>query len=424
APDLVGLRVLGVDDNATNRTLLEVQLQACGIEITCVADAPQALGYLRTAYQEGRPYDLVILDMQMPDVDGLQLAHAIKAEPTLASSRLILLSSWGQRGDAQSAREAAIAAYLTKPVRQAQLYDTLVAVMRTSTDPQPATLIARHNLAEARAEGKIRVLLAEDNIVNQKVAVLMLEKLNCRVDAVANGQEALDALARLAYDLVFMDCQMPEMDGYAATAAIRTREMSTGSHIPIIAMTANAMAGDRERCLQAGMDDYISKPTQAALLQEMVEKWGAHSRHTPVACLAAVDSPPGSSAKDLPATLDMPTFHALQEIGEDEGAMFIATLLTSFLDDAAERLLSMQTALQAQDASTFAAAAHTLTSSSSTVGALRLAALCTTLHGLGRAGTLNHAPPLLAQLAEELSRVQHALQQACPDLVAPAREAA
>ena len=248
--------MLGVDDNATNRTLLEEHLKAWGMQIDCVADGAQALAHLRAAHHDGRPYALVILDMQMPHMNGLELAHAIKADADLAPVRLVLLSSGRQCDEEQSARDAGIAAYVAKPVHQSQLYIAIVAVMSTASASQPQMQATHQSLATVGAEGKIRVLLAEDNITNQKVAMLMLEKIGCRVDAVAN-REALAALTHITYDLVFMDCQMPEMDGYEATTAIRAHEANSGTHVPIIAMTAYAMPDDRERCLQAGMDDYI-----------------------------------------------------------------------------------------------------------------------------------------------------------------------
>ena len=268
AHTLKGLRVLGVDDNATNRALLEGHLKAWGMHIDCVTDGIQALARLRAAHHAGKPYALVILDMLMPHMNGLELAHSIKAEADLAPVRLVLLSSGTQYDEEQSAREAGIAAYVAKPVSQARLYDAITTAMSTAAVPQPQVQ------TQAGAEGKIRVLLAEDNITNQKVAMLMLEKLGCRVDAVANGREAFEALTHITYDLVFMDCQMPEMDGYEATTAIRAREATGDRHVPIIAMTAYAMRDDRERCLQAGMDDYIRKPVKAEVLQAMVQQWG------------------------------------------------------------------------------------------------------------------------------------------------------
>jgi len=210
--------------------------------------------------------------MQMPGMDGLALARAIKADPALASVHLIILSSVSQRGQVATAQQAGIAAFLTKPVRQSHLYKCLTTILgaaarRTGVAPIP------NGQEKARLPIHARVLVAEDNVINQKVVVRLLEKLGCRVDVAANGHEAITMLAQLAYDLVLMDCQMPEMDGFAATTAIRQREADSGQHTPIIAMTANAMQGDREYCLAAGMDDYISKPVKFDALAAMLRKW-------------------------------------------------------------------------------------------------------------------------------------------------------
>ncbi|HEY7491581.1 MAG TPA: response regulator [Candidatus Tectomicrobia bacterium] len=270
---LRGLRVLGVDDNATNRLLLERQLGAWGMQVDCMVDGYTALARLQAAHRNGTPYALAILDFHMPGMNGLELARAIKADPLLRSLRLVLLSSIGQRGDGAEARQVGIAAYLTKPIRQSQLYDCLTTVMGMPADPPAVPLVTRHSLVETQSQWRARVLVAEDNMVNQKVAVRMLEKLGCRVDVVANGCEAIAALTHITYDLVFMDCQMPEMDGFEATAAIRAREAQTGGHLPIIAMTANAMQGDQERCLAAGMDDYVPKPVKSEELATILHKW-------------------------------------------------------------------------------------------------------------------------------------------------------
>ena len=298
---LRGLRVLCVDDNATNRLLLEAELSLWGMLVDCVADGPQALERLRLAQEAGCPYALAILDFQMPGMDGLSLAQAIKANPDMASIPLVLLTSVGQRGDGDAALRAGFAAYMNKPIRQSQLYNCLATVIGMARDPMPASLITRHRLAEMHAEFRARVLVAEDNVVNQKVAVRMLEKLGCRVDVVANGQEALKASAQIPYTVVFMDCQMPEMDGYAATAAIRAREAQTRDHLPVIAMTANAMQGDREQCLEAGMDDYVSKPVQLEDLMAILQKW---------------TSPPASSTPPEPAAAHPPSDHQLMSLEE------------------------------------------------------------------------------------------------------------
>jgi CheY-like chemotaxis protein len=268
---LCGVRVLYVDDNAMHRTLVQRQLLAWGMQVDCVADAPAALEQLRMAQRDGCPYALALLDYQMPEMDGLELAQAIKADPALAAVRLVLLSSAAQRGQGHEIQQAGIAASLTKPIRQVQLSACLTTVLGAT--PVSAPLGPRLPQAVALAQGRVRVLVAEDNVVNQKVVVRMLEKLGCRVDVVADGHEAVAALDPIAYDLVFMDCQMPELDGFAATAAIRAREAQIGGHVPIIAMTANTMQGDRERCLAAGMDDYVSKPAKAEDLTAILRRW-------------------------------------------------------------------------------------------------------------------------------------------------------
>jgi signal transduction histidine kinase/CheY-like chemotaxis protein len=273
APELHGLRVLCVDDNATNRTVLKGLLSAWGMQVDTAESGPRALERLRTARQDGQPYDLAILDMQMPDMDGMALARIIKADPALKSIPLLMLSSWGLPGQSGKARHAGIAAYLTKPIRQSQLYDCLATVLDVSTKTSSAPPDAGHSAVEKRVQVCARVLVVEDNVVSQKVAVRMLEKLGCHVDVVANGREAVEAVRRIPYDLLFMDCHMPEMNGYEATAAIRACEAHSGAHIPIVAMTANAMQGDREKCLEAGMDDYVTKPVKSEELLAMLQKW-------------------------------------------------------------------------------------------------------------------------------------------------------
>jgi len=269
------LRVLCVDDNAINRKIIQRQLQGLKIGVDTRASGPSALAQLRAARRQGIPYDLVISDLAMPGMDGFMLAHAIKAEPDLALTRIILLSSIGQHGNERAVQQEGIDAYLTKPVRQLQLSDSIAMVMgKMVSSPSPAHMTDSRPAATP-ATLRAKVLVAEDNTVNQKVAVQMLEKLGCRVDVVTNGQEVIEALERLAYDVVLMDCQMPEMDGYSATRIIREREVHTGAHIPIIAMTAHAMTGDRERCLQAGMDDYVSKPVKSEVLLEVLQKWAS-----------------------------------------------------------------------------------------------------------------------------------------------------
>jgi two-component system, sensor histidine kinase and response regulator len=203
------------------------------------------------------------------------LARAIKADPLLSRTPLVLLTSVAHRGSAGEAEHAGFSAFLLKPIRQSQLYDCIATVIGAASEPAAPRLITGETLRDAPAAIRARVLLAEDNVVNQRVAVRMLEKLGCRVDVATNGLEAVEASGRIGYHCIFMDCQMPDMDGYEATAAIRQREAQTGGRVPIIAMTANALESDRERCLGAGMDDYVSKPVQPKQLATTVEKWVA-----------------------------------------------------------------------------------------------------------------------------------------------------
>ena len=274
------LHVLIVDDNATNRKILSHQLGSWGMVHQEADSAVRALALLRSAAAQGRSYDLAILDLMMPEMDGFELARRIKADPLIAATPLVMLTSYGQRGDATTARETGVAAYLTKPIRQSQLFDCLTNVVsQPSLEPgrdvasldKPAQLITRHILKETTTMTNKLILLAEDNIVNQKIAVRQLQKLGYRAHAVANGREAVEALERIHYDVVLMDCQMPEMDGYEATAEIRRREGQT-KHTIIVAMTANALQGDRETCIAAGMDDYICKPVKSEDLAQVLQR--------------------------------------------------------------------------------------------------------------------------------------------------------
>jgi CheY-like chemotaxis protein len=238
-------------------------------------DGRQALDMLLSADQEERPYEVAILDWKMPEMDGLELARTIRATPSLNSVRLVLLTSLGQRGDGALARAAGINAYLTKPVRESHLFDCL----RTAMGQQPRltqdspTLITQHTLAEVHNQNQPRILVVEDNLINQKLIVRLLEKLGYHADVAGNGEEALKALGNLPYAIVLMDCQMPVMDGFEATAQIRQRDRRDDTHTPIIAVTAHTLKGDKERCLSAGMDAYISKPINLDVLEITLARW-------------------------------------------------------------------------------------------------------------------------------------------------------
>jgi two-component system sensor histidine kinase/response regulator len=275
---LHGRRVVVVDDNEVNRTVLHHQLSAWGIEDWAVSSGPEALTALREAAARGRPFDLAILDRQMPGMDGVTLARAIKRDLAIADVRLIMLSSLGGRTDEEELVEAGILVCLTKPIKQTSIRDCLARVLAQAPGgvvPQPHGPSAS---SVAPATG-VRVLVAEDNIVNQKVALLQLRRLGYTAAAVANGAEAFEALRRIPYDVVLMDCQMPEVDGYEATRLIRTQG-GPARNVPIVAMTASALAGDREKCLASGMSDYISKPIKIPELLSALQRWSP--KHPPV----------------------------------------------------------------------------------------------------------------------------------------------
>jgi PAS domain S-box-containing protein len=280
--NLFDLKVLVVDDNATNRQILRHQLFAWKMQKGSAANGHEALDLLRAAVAEGKPYDLALLDMQMPEMDGMTLARAIKAEPAISPTRLIILTSMGFMHTRDELKAAGVDAYLVKPVKQSRLFDCLVDVLgRTAAEhvfAKPSKHAAQAEPADELLHAHhARILLAEDNIVNQKVALAQLKGLGFSADAVANGHEVLSALKQVPYDIIFMDCQMPEMDGYEASRTIRQAEQSGNiswkAPVYIVAMTANAMTGDREKCIAAGMDDYLSKPVRKAELQSALIQW-------------------------------------------------------------------------------------------------------------------------------------------------------
>jgi CheY-like chemotaxis protein len=263
--------VLVVDDNATNRKILEELLVGWGMHPTVVEGGIAAIDALDRAHAAGKPFPLALIDFQMPDLDGFGLAERVKQRPEFRTTMIMMLSSVGHRGDAQRFRELGVASYLTKPVRQSMLLDAMLLVLAgaTETTERPA-FVTRHSLNEKRRV--LRVLLAEDNLVNRRLVTALLDKQGHACVSVGNGREAVTAVGESDFDIVLMDVQMPEMDGLEATTAIRRAETGTGVHVPIIALTANAMKGDREACLAAGADGYLSKPVNAAALFEMMEE--------------------------------------------------------------------------------------------------------------------------------------------------------
>jgi PAS domain S-box-containing protein len=368
--DLSGLRVLVVDDNATNRLVLDRLLVSWGCLPDSVDGAEAGLDKLVTASLAGTPYDVLLLDLNMPDVDGYELARRVRQDPRLAGLRLVMLTSSGQRGEAERATEVGVDGYLTKPVRSGQLHSVLVTVLGRA--PAPTNDVA----STVHPGTGSRLLLAEDNRVNQKVAQLTLQRLGYTVDVVSDGAEALAALDRGSYDAVLMDCQMPVMDGFAATRELRLRE-GTGPRTAVIALTASAMASDRERCLLAGMDDYLSKPIRAEDLEVVLGRW----------LINAGDQP-----------LDPAVLAGLRELG----AGVVQEVLALYLLDADQRLTALRAAT---DTGTALAAAHALKGGSGDVGATRVQTLAAELETRARAGRLPD-PALLDDIAGALHAIQ------------------
>ncbi len=430
-PDLVGVRALIVEDNATNRSILEHQLSSRGMYNDSAENGPQALSLLRAAAGCGEPYDLAIVDMKMPHMDGIELAQAIKADPMIRDVRTIMLTSMiGQHGDAERARQAGILACLSKPVRQADLYRCLVnTVGASAAEAPPEEMVGAPDLNQRKAQFRGLVLLAEDNPVNQEVALAMLEGFGCQVEMVANGCEAVESSVRRRYDLILMDCQMPEMDGFSATTEIRRQEKANGRHLPIIALTANAMAGDREKCLAAGMDDYLGKPFKQKQLHEILQRWlperpatneevaipdASTVRELPVTASiqaqSEVTGPGGDRPISQPSPIDtkaLDNIRALQRNGKPD---ILKKTITLFCSDSPKMLESMQQAAALGDAGTLAMAAHRLKSSSANLGAAKLAAQCSQMEMLGRESRAEHAHVLLAEMQAEFQSVRHALE--------------
>jgi two-component system, sensor histidine kinase and response regulator len=279
---LRNVRVLVVDDNLTNRRILDGMLKRWEMKPVLVEGGEQALVELSAARQAGSPFGLILTDSQMPHMSGFTLIQHIRERPDLSTATIMMLTSAGHRGDAQRCLELGVAAYLLKPVRQSELREAIARVLGAREQEGAIPLITRFSLQDAREPGaSLRVLLAEDNTVNQRLAVRLLEKRGHRVTVAANGREALEALEKESFDLVFMDVQMPEMDGLEATAAIREREKDRGCHQPIVALTAHAMKGDEEKCLAAGMDGYLTKPIRPQDLDDILESYLARRGSAP-----------------------------------------------------------------------------------------------------------------------------------------------
>jgi CheY-like chemotaxis protein len=421
-----GKRMLIVDDNATNRMILEHHLQSWGATYSSAESGFQALDLLRAAIHEGHPYDVAILDMQMPGMDGFELARTIKADAAIRDVRLILLTSLGPQGT-DITEQVGILDTLSKPVRQSQLYDCLVTILAASSQEgaprkRPDPLHPRPNRGKGR-----RILLAEDNAVNREVALGMMELAGYEIHVAKTGREAVESSAKTSYDLILMDCQMPDMDGFEATGLIRERETSLvkrdahdtraaaqDKRVPIIALTAHAMPGDRERCLAAEMDDYLAKPFTQDQLDDTLSRWlsqtddpSVHNPESASTDVMAASSIPTSHTEqvDPASVVDFTAWEPIRKLKRPGHPDPLGKLLARYLEDSRPLVDQLRHAIQENDPTALHAVAHRLKSSSATMGALTLAARCKELEALGLSRQIEDAPACFRQLERDFEVV-------------------
>ncbi|HZO83373.1 MAG TPA: PAS domain S-box protein [Candidatus Binataceae bacterium] len=421
--ELEGLHVLIVDDNATNRWILRHHVESWGMRADAVASGAEALDLVRDRAASD-PYAIVLLDYFMPEMDGLELANRIKADPANADVHLVIMSSAGRPREF-GARATPIEAWLTKPVKSGQLFKCLTALPphdgeRPRRAPAPATLtpaerasaaVAPAKAAETAAPAGGRILLVEDNPINQKVTLAQLKRLGYEADGASNGREALQAIERTAYDAVLMDCQMPEMDGYEATRELRRREAGK-RHTVVIAMTAYGLAGDREKCLAAGMDDYIAKPVRKEQLAQILQRWLAPKPQSAVATPAA---PAGAPGADGEALFDVAVLGALR----GEGKEFFTELTEMFNAEVPASLGQLAEAFAKGDAGAVATVAYRIKGAAAIFGARRMQEQAAAIEQTARAGSMELAATMMEELRAEFERVRAVLQSECAKPATP-----
>ncbi|MEO8634763.1 MAG: response regulator [Gemmatimonadales bacterium] len=402
-PDLAGLRALVVEGQPTRRAALVDQLEAWGFEATGTDDAAEGFNFLGDAADRGQPFRIAILDASLDETDGLELARAIAESTGLARTHVLLLADLTRRDVQQAARDAGAAGVVNKPVRHQQLHDAVRVALGFAASGRDEV---QHGRAknEGRPAARARILLAEDNPVNQKVAIRMLEKMGHRVDVAGNGLEAVRAARDLPYDVILMDCQMPEMDGYQAVAEIRKLE-GAARHTPIIAMTANAMAGDRERCLQAGMDDYVAKPVRTPeLIAALARHLGATNTVEASAAVHAVETP--AVPVEVDDGIDETILGEIADYLGDKGPSMVQELVRLFFEESGRRLEAMREGVTQADPAQLARGAHAMKGGGGNLGAIRLSAYCETLERMGREGSTEGAAALVDRVAAEVNRLR------------------
>jgi signal transduction histidine kinase/CheY-like chemotaxis protein/HPt (histidine-containing phosphotransfer) domain-containing protein len=412
--DIKGINVLVVDDNQTNRLLASTLLRSWGCRFDEAADAEAALAKLRNAAQRGEPYEIALLDMLMPEVDGVELGRRIKADPEIVSTHLIMMTSVAQRGDTANLERIGFSGYLSKPIRQSQLRECLSLVMgkpvQAPSGHMPSrAIITRHSVAEA-AKRRVRILLAEDNITNQQVALAILKKLGYRADVAANGLEAVHALRTIPYDLVLMDCQMPEMDGYEATRLIRDKSSGVlNSGVPIIAMTAHAMKGDREKCIKEGMSDYIAKPVQPQDLADILARWlpGALREGSPHR--VETKTGPSTDEEEIPRSSIFDAHILRKRLMGDEG--LVRAIIEAFLSDIPGQIDALHPCVEAKDCGRAEQLAHKIKGAAGNVGAVGLQKIAQTMEEAARTGDPGRLEDGMDDLLREFALLRQAMTE-------------
>jgi len=406
---VAGTRALVVDDNATSLQLLDRMLRRWDMEPTTASTASAALALLRQAHAAGNPYPLVIADAGMPETDGFALCHRMRWEFKQAPAIVMLLSGGDRPGDISRCEQLRVAAYVLKPIKESELFDAIVMAMGITLPEESAGEAAW--AGAARAFRPFRVLVAEDSLVNQKLVTALLERQGHRVVVAANGKEAVAAFHAQPFDLVLMDLQMPEMDGLEATAAIRVAEKHSGSHVPIVAMTAHAMPGDRERCLESGMDEYLAKPIRGPRLVAAIEAVlagavapepsPAAESAEPGACEAQPAPGPAPPSAAPPQAVDWPA--ALSSVGGD--ADLLQAVAQAFLEESSRLMTALRQAIALRAGDAAMRSAHTLKGSMGHLGARRGFELAFRLETSARDGKMEEAPRWLAELEREMAKV-------------------
>ncbi|HEX6706574.1 MAG TPA: response regulator [Albitalea sp.] len=394
---LRGKSALVVDDNPTNAAVIESHLRHWGMRVAVAGHGGEALAWLRGARSRGERTDFALIDMKMPVMDGIEFAERLREEPDLAPARLVMLTSVATDEDARRARAAGIDVVIAKPVRRQELLRAITQL----ADAGPGR-------GGPMAALGARILVAEDNVVNQEVVRAMLEALGCRATLTSSGTEALAALSHDRFDMVFMDCQMPEMDGFEAVAQFRSGgDFVNPPHLPIVALTANALVGDAERCLAAGFDDYVSKPFTQRQIEALIRKWTDLEAERPMDLGPRTETGGLDTASGV---LDGEAVHELRRIEAEAGGGLFDKVLGIYTSSSSALVASLVAALVAHDADAAAMAAHSLKSSSANVGALRLSRLCATIETLAQSRRLHEARAHVGELERQHARVGAAIQ--------------